>query len=347
MAAFSRRRNQKMTDAMSRPTKVKNLNDVARIAGVTAAAVSLALRDSDQLSAELKARIRKIADEHGYTPRSYRKRNGLAAGLSGKSSGPVLLINNDEGLDDPVANAIIPQILQLSNSLGFELQLCHYLELRDNPALFSKYAGVIFYNDPKGIEIPSGLPAVQIFGWKPLPPCRDRVTANDEQIVDLAVNYLTRNGKITKSVIGWRRDSLLPDVPHPRIERFIERMTALGSEVLSLSYLQDTADVPARIMEFLGTTPFEKCAFFGFNGISGLKLCCALESIGLFGRFGASQVLVCDNTVLLRSFWPQPALIDLNFPVMAERAVTLLLWRLAHPQTPGVLMLQEARLIGG
>ena len=48
---------------------------------------------------------------------------------------------------------------------------------------------------------------------------------------------------------------------------------------------------------------------------------------------------------MLSGFFPSPVMIDLNLSVMAERAVEMLVWRLANPDAPGVLMLQTPRLL--
>ncbi len=45
-----------------------NVRYIAKLAGVSASAVSLALRDSPRISAKTKARVRKLAHETGYTP---------------------------------------------------------------------------------------------------------------------------------------------------------------------------------------------------------------------------------------------------------------------------------------
>jgi len=50
--------------------KTRNLTDLAQKAGVTAATASMALRNSPRLSDEVKDRIRQIAEEDGFTPRS-------------------------------------------------------------------------------------------------------------------------------------------------------------------------------------------------------------------------------------------------------------------------------------
>ena len=73
--------------------KIRNLNDLAKRIGCTATAVSMALHDSPQLSAELREKIKKTAEEHDFVPRSYCRRT-----VQGKKRyshlGPLLLLHN-------------------------------------------------------------------------------------------------------------------------------------------------------------------------------------------------------------------------------------------------------------
>ena len=64
----------------------------------------------------------------------------------------------------------------------------------------------------------------------------------------------------------------------------------------------------------------DRIGFFGFNAFGGVKLCCALEALGLLSKYAGSNILVCDKSVLLNSFYPSPTMIDLNLPAMAARA---------------------------
>lgn len=329
------------------PVKAKSLKDIAELAGVTAAAVSLALRNSPKLSDELKVRIQQLAAASGFKPRSYRKRRtAKPAADAGDGRERILLINSENPELNPVVNTVLPKVTQLSETLGFRLGFCQLPELLENPALLDNYAGVIYYNDPPGLVLPEKVPAVQIFGWLPENPTRrDRVTANDSQVVELAVRHLTGGRNVTHAVMAWRPDMLvIPE--HPRISGFIRRMREKGCQVLPLAFGREDESLHERIGSFLGETPVENAAFFGFNSVCGLKLCCALDRLGIFGEAVRNRaVLVCDNSQLLKGFWPPPALIDLNLPLMAERAIEALLWRLRNPGAPGAVILQEARLL--
>ena len=50
---------------MATQRKPRNLNDLARQANVTAATVSMALRDSPQVSVQVREKIRQLAAEQG------------------------------------------------------------------------------------------------------------------------------------------------------------------------------------------------------------------------------------------------------------------------------------------
>ena len=75
--------------------KPRNLTDLARQAKVTAATVSLALRDSPQVSPKVKERIRQMAAEWGFTPRTYNRRPKPQPSYSYAHLGPVLVLHYD------------------------------------------------------------------------------------------------------------------------------------------------------------------------------------------------------------------------------------------------------------
>lgn len=73
------------------------MNDIAKMAGLSKSAVSLALSDHPRISEETKKKVRQIAHEIGYVP------NRLAAGLSNaksRSIGVVFFDSNSEGVED-------------------------------------------------------------------------------------------------------------------------------------------------------------------------------------------------------------------------------------------------------
>ena len=327
---------------MSLVRKPRNLTDLARQAKVTAATVSLALRDSPQVSSEVKERIRQMAAEQGFTPRTYNRRPKPQPSKRHAHLGPILLLHYDADEGDPVRDGILPTILEKLNKHGVEYEYHNQEELRKNPVLLEKFAGALYYNDLKGITLPEDFPAAQIFGWDPMGAALDRITTNDFEVVNIAFDFFRRAG-VRRAAIVWREDMvLIPD--HPRIAGFLSRMDAAGIAASPLSFRREDPDFTARMKEYIESGD-DRIGFFGFNALCGVKLCCALDALGLLAKYSERSILICDKSILLSGFYPRPAMIDLNLPAMADRAVEMLLYRLANPETPGLLALQSPRLL--
>ena len=305
---------------MAYQRKTRNLHDLAEKAGVTAATASMALRNSPRLSEAVKERIRRIAEKDGFTPRSYNRKQENAPGKRFSHLGPVLFLDNSVDETDPIGAALLAALGPMMNEYGVDFQ------------------GV---NDPPVLElIPERIPAVQVFGWEKQRRNCDRITANDGQIVALAVEFLRKAG-VERSAIFWRDDIVrIPD--HPRITRFLAEMNALGIETTEFRFGKYDTDFTGRLKQYIEAGS-ERIGFFGFNARCGVKLCCGLDSLGLLQKYSPTNVIVCDNSVLLRDFWPNPALIDLDLPLMAKRALEMLFWRMEQPGIPEAFVLQAPR----
>lgn len=322
--------------------KPRNLDDLARQLNVTAATVSLALRNSPLLSAEVGEKIRRTAAEQGFSPRSYTRRTKAKETKKYAHLGPVMLLIDDHGEEDPVQDGIMPIISQSLSRYSIEHRYINQSRLREEPEVLAEFKGAVFCNDLRGIRLPEEFPGVQVFGWNPRGEMLDRITANDDEIVSLAVDFLCRAG-VRRAVIVWQKNMVqIPD--HPRISAFLNRMNALGIHAEPMPFEREEPDFTGR-MRTLIETGDERIGFFGFNALCGVKLCCALESLGLLKKYSPNSVLVCDKSLLLNGFYPCPTMIDLNLSVMAERAAEMLVWRLANPGIPGVLLLQSPKLL--
>lgn len=242
---------------MATQRKPRNLNDLARQANVTAATVSMALRDSPQVSVQVREKIRQLAAEQGFTPRAYNRRPRTERPVRKQAHlGPVALLLSQEGSgnnplwgirEDPILGPVLPVILERFNRYGIDYACLAPAEAKENPALLNAYNGVLYHNDLKGWTLPEQVPAVQIFGWERMLPRQDRITANDDRVAELATSHLTRSG-VKRAVIIWREDMVqIPD--HPRIVRFIQRMKEAGVPVTPMPFSREDSGVTSRFSE--------------------------------------------------------------------------------------------------
>lgn len=322
--------------------KPRNLTDLARQAKVTAATVSLALRDSPQVSPKVKERIRQMAAEWGFTPRTYNRRPKPQPSCSYAHFGSVLVLHYDTDEEDPVRDGILPVIFQRLNQYGIDYQYKSHSEIKANPSLLDQFAGVLYYNDLRGWQLPPELPSVQIFGWDPMGPQQDRITTDDRKIVEIAEEFFRRAG-VKRTVIVWREEMVhIPD--HPRITGFLARMNAAGLEATPMPFRREDPGFSTRLKSYIESGD-DRIGFFGFNAFCGVKLCGVLDGLGLLEKYGPNSILVCDKSLLLNVFYPPPAMIDLNLPTMADRAVQMLLYRLASLSPPSMFVQQSPRLV--
>ncbi len=330
---------------MSRQRKTRNLTDLAEKAGVTVATASLALRNSPRLSDAVRERIQQIAEEDGFTPRAYRRRPTPEAALNKRYAhlGPVLFLDNSTDEEDPVGMALLATLGKLMSRHGVDFRCINRMELLDNPELFQKFAAVYFYNDPPELQAFCGRkPMVQVFGWHSYGPTCDRFTTNDTEVISLALRHFQSIGT-ERVFIVWRTDMV--NIPnHPRITLFAQRLREAGIEPVQFQFDRCDTNFIERLRQEIAAGS-EKIGFFGFNGRCGLKLCCGLDSLGLMQKYGQENVLVCDKTVMLDSFWPSPGMIDLLLPTMAERALESLFWRMEHPDAPPSITMQSPQLL--
>ena len=328
--------NQKGYAAMASVRKVRNLDDLAERAGVTAATVSMALHNSPLLSEKMRDRIQRLAEESGFTPRPYKRRATQKKSVAERESGPLLVLYYEfPGEPDPVREGIIPALFLLLNERRIEYKYMSCQELMANPEIAKEYRGILFYNEPDDFVLPPEIPAVQIFGWQPMRPGLDRITANDSLVVQLAVDHLCRTG-IERAAIIWCREMVgIPN--HPRITGFLEAMKERHIDVEPLPFHKNGGDFLPMLKRFLAADR-RRVGFFAFNAFCGLKLCCALDSLELFSAYSNAGLIVCDNSPLLYAFSPRPVMIDLNMPLMAEFALDTLLRRLKRPELPGSVL---------
>lgn len=325
--------------------KIRNLNDLAKHFNCTAMTVSMALRDSSQLPVSLREKIKQFARENNFSPRSYNRRKNALPTESGKRSshpGPLLILHNDRYQEpNPARDLTMPDAFQQLNRRGVEYSYVDVDEFNRNPGMVRDFAGVLYYND-QPVELPDDIPVMQIFGWTPLRSRQDRVMVNDFEIARMAAKFFL-DAEVKRLAIVWRDDMLDYCKEHPRIICLEEQLNRAGIPTTSLCFSRKESHFVQRLQHYLNEGGGQ-AGFFAFTGVCGLMLACALEGLQQWKFYAPKHVLICDNNALLKDFSPQPATIDLNFPMLTKRAVDGLLWRLENPDAPNVVVYQSPRL---
>jgi len=106
------------------------LNDIAKLAGVSKASVSLALSDHPRISEETKLKIRKIADEIGYAP---AKNRGIVAKSVNRSIGILFFHSSVENSGEFFRDTIMG-ITDASYRLDYNAVLLRVPEQRNEPS---------------------------------------------------------------------------------------------------------------------------------------------------------------------------------------------------------------------
>ena len=327
------------------PTKKpRNLDDLARQAGVTVATVSMALRNSPLVAGPTRERINLMAREVGFTPRPYTRKHREHA-VKHEDIGPILILKYEipgRNCADPVQESLSNALFLLMNERKIEYRYMDYLDVAAEPSILEEFRGVVYYNDLPEEAVPE-MPAVQIFGWNPHKRMRDRITANDAEVVELAIEHLCRM-PIDRAAITWCREMVELHPNHPRITGFLEKMKTRGCEVTALDYARNEPDYLSMVKCYIENGG-DRIGFFAFNAECGLKLCCALESLGVLKKYAEAGLIICDNSPILSTFMPAPVRIDLNMPMMVEYALDTLTRRILRPELPEVTLLQSPRLL--
>jgi DNA-binding LacI/PurR family transcriptional regulator len=99
------------------------LKDIALRAGVSVMTVSKVLRDEPDISAETKARVRKLSEQMGYVP------DTMAQSLRNKKTKLFGLVIST--VTNPVFSRIVLSLEEQAHELGYDIILAHSLNLPD------------------------------------------------------------------------------------------------------------------------------------------------------------------------------------------------------------------------
>lgn len=131
------------------PGRRLRMEDLAAIAGVSKITVSRALRDSDLVRPEVRAKIKALAQQHGY------RLNSMARALRLMRSHTIALVvemdpSHERSMADPMILGVLGGLLQVLTSAGYRVVLTTHRQIEDAPQQDAD--GIILLGQGRGDE---------------------------------------------------------------------------------------------------------------------------------------------------------------------------------------------------
>ncbi len=328
-----------MTESQSGP---KNMTELADMLGVTATTVSLGLRNSPLISADMREKIRQLSEESGFKARNYRKRKPR----SGRnSSGKFLILYDHTNTTDPVAQVILNSIMKRLSEHGLPFELCPSDDVINDPGRTAGVRGVLYhycYNSETR-DCLRGVPQVAIM-HKAFDNAEWDIFHPDDTLAGrLVATYLIGQGFRNFALMWSRRWGY---AEHLRLQGFRGRLRQSGMEWTEFAY--DETEPPSLYLErFRGLLAEHgnRLGIFAFCDQVAYKACMALDSLGIERKPRQLELVSCDNTSLIQELHPAIPVVDLNIAEIATRGVDGLLWRLENPDASYQNVMLKPKLI--
>lgn len=115
-----------MNELASSPARIRNIAELARLAGVSAGTVSRALANSDLVNKDTRERIQALAREHGFRPNQMARRLRVQ---ETRVIGIVVPLGHDrkQHLSDPFFMAILGHLADRLTENGYDIMLSRVL----------------------------------------------------------------------------------------------------------------------------------------------------------------------------------------------------------------------------
>ena len=330
------------------------LKDIARAAGVSHSTVSRALSNSPLISAETKARIRRLADEMGYAP------SAIGRGLVTRRTGTIGLVVTT--IADPFIAEVVQGIEETALSCQYNTILCNSnsepdRELKTVRALREKRVdaiivtssrlGSLYLSHLRSVGVPIVLINNQGQG-----DYIHSVRIDDLHGGQLAGRYLLDLGHRRIAYIGgpiWARASGL---------RLAGCRRALGSEGVELPQElvlvgNGRADGGVEAAKELLHRDLAVSAVFCYNDMTAVGVISALQRAGLRIPQDLS-VIGYDDVAIARYLWPPLTTIAQPKYVLGKRAMEMALALMQGEEEvpdvvlpPSLVERESCRRVGG
>lgn len=325
--------------------KPRSLAEIAAQLGVTAGAVSLALRDSGMVSEELKRRVGELVEESGFKARSYTRRQPRRSGEAGFSGKIGILYREDP--TDPVTNTIMKSVAKRLTQLQISFGMFLRNDVTAVPGLIDGFSGFLYDYawKPQDMFLIAGKPQVAIMNDELDSGDFDSVKPDDREAGRLAAGYLTGRG-FRRIICVWERYAVYLADRNVRLESFRRETKEHGCEMAEIGYnkVESLPLLTERLKRELDR--FDgRAGIFAFCDQVADHVCTALDFLGVKREPGRLELISCDSTYLSRQITPPVAMVDLHIEEIAERAVDTLLWRINHPDVAYTNILLKPSLI--
>jgi len=201
---------------MNEQARIRNITDLAKLAGVSPGTVSRALADSPLIAKLTRARIQMIAQEHDFRP------NAMARNLRIKRAGAigVLIPSNHESgqpISDPIVMALLGHLTDALTERGYDLLLSRVVP--DNRNWLSRAAetgrvdGLILIGQSDQSEVIDELASrylpLVVWGSESSGQAHCSVGSDNRKGGELATRHLIERGCRNFAFLG---DSAIPEL---------------------------------------------------------------------------------------------------------------------------------------
>ena len=328
-------------------SKIRNIKELAELAGVSTGTVSRALAGSELISLKTRQKIQALADEHGFRP------NIMARNLRIQRSGAIgvlIPLGHEAGqhISDPFFITMLGLLADGLTERGYDLLLSRVIPT--DTAWLERFADsgrvdgliVIGQSDQSATldRVAARYRPLVVWGGKVEGQVHCSVGSDNRKGGDLAATHLIERGcrriaffgDPTALELGQRLEGCRDAMRRAGIE---DQLTVLPAHLVAEAAHPDIA-------RFLGTTGERPQGIVAASDVIAMSALRALAEYGLAVP-GDVHVIGYDGLAIGEQTVPRLSTVSQDLTAGAEHLVDMLLRRIAGEDTPSVVM--EPKLI--
>ncbi len=328
-------------------TKIRNIKELAELAGVSTGTVSRALAGSELISAKTRARIKALADEHGFRP------NAMARNLRIQRTGAIgvlIPLGHETGqhISDPFFITMLGLLADALTERGYDLVLSRVIPADD--AWLERFVDsgrvdgliVIGQSDQSATldAVAKRYHPLVVWGGHVDGQVHCSVGSDNRKGGDLATSHLIEH--------GCRRIAFFGD---PTALEIRQRLDGCRDAMARAGQMDGLTVLPAHLVaeiahpdiaKFLGSVSERPQGIVAASDVIAMSSLRALSEYGLavpgdVKVIGYDGLAICEQTV------PRLSTISQDLTMGAYHLVDMLLRRIAGEDTASVVM--EPQLI--